>query len=322
MDYIYAVARIRSKELSLLTSQNIEQLIASKDKEECVAFLREKGWGAQDGSDDEQAMLSYERNKTWDLIRELCKDMEKFDVFLYSNDYHNLKAAIKSVCTVDREEPDNIYIKQGTVDSDLIFTCVRDKEYMLLPEGMRIAAQRAYEELLHTGDGQLCDCIVDKAALDAIYKAGKAAQDETIKTYAELTVACADIKTAFRACMMGKSYDFIYDALAECDTLDIKRMAKASSVNLDALCEYLSVTKYSQTADMLKNSPSSFERWCDNEMIAQIKPQKYESFSIGPLVAYMIARENEIKMVRIILACKQNDFDEQIIRERLREMYA
>lgn len=321
MDYIYAVARIRSKELTLLTSQNIEQLIASKTSEECVALLKERGWGKLDASDDDQAMLSYERDKTWDFIREICKDMEKFDVFLYANDYHNLKAAIKSVCTNDDEEPEKIYIEQGTLDRDLIYRAVRDKEYELLPEGMRAAAQKAYEELLYTRDGQLCDCIVDKAALDAIYKAGKESDNETIRTYAELTVACADIKTAYRSCLMGKSYDFIYDALAPCDTLDIKTMAKAAA-NLDTLCEYLSTTGYSQAADMLKTSPSSFERWCDNEMIEQIKPQKYESFSIGPLVAYMIARENEIKMVRIILACKLNGFDETIIRERLREMYA
>ena len=70
-----------------------------------------------------------------------------------------------------------------------------------------------------------------------------------------------------------------HGARASCDTLDIKTMAKAAA-NLDTLCEYLSTTGYSQAADMLKTSPSSFERWCDNEMIEQIKPQKYESFSI------------------------------------------
>ena len=50
-------------------------------------------------------------------------------------------------------------------------------------------------------------------------------------------------------------------------------------------------------------------------------PQKYESFSVGPLLAYLLARQNEIKTVRIILTGKQNEFPDEAIRERIREMY-
>lgn len=47
--------------------------------------------------------------------------------------------------------------------------------------------------------------IVDRAALDAIYRAGKAAKDEVIRKYAESTVAVADIKIAVRAQKTAKS---------------------------------------------------------------------------------------------------------------------
>jgi len=52
-----------------------------------------------------------------------------------------------------------------------------------------------------------------------------------------------------------------------------------------------------------------------------IKPQKYNPFSAGPLVAYVLARENEIKTVRIILTARLNELPEEQIRERIREMY-
>ena len=66
---------------------------------------------------------------------------------------------------------------------------------------------------------------------------------------------------------------------------------------------------------------SAFERWCDNRIIRTIKPQKYESFTIGPVVAYVIARLNEIKTARIILSGKLNGLTDESIRERVREMY-
>ena len=74
-------------------------------------------------------------------------------------------------------------------------------------------------------------------------------------------------------------------------------------------------------SDKLRKSPSAFERWCDNRMIESLKSQKYETFSVGPLLAYLVARETEIRTVRIILTGKQNGFSDDAIRERIREMY-
>ena len=49
-------------------------------------------------------------------------------------------------------------------------------------------------------------------------------------------------------------------------------------------------TVYAEGADALAESPSAFERWCDNRIIQTISPQKYEAFSVGPVVAYVISK--------------------------------
>ena len=41
----------------------------------------------------------------------------------------------------------------------------------------------------------------------------------------------------------------------------------------------------------------------------------------GPVVAYYLARQNEIRTVRIIVTAKENGFPEETIRERVRKMY-
>ena len=43
-DYIYAVARIRSKELLCFSPATLEQLMACKTYHECLRMLNEKGW--------------------------------------------------------------------------------------------------------------------------------------------------------------------------------------------------------------------------------------------------------------------------------------
>ena len=109
--------------------------------------------------------------------------------------------------------------------------------------------------------------------------------------------------------------------MAECESLSIDQLIGAALSGMEEIAQYLEGTSYAGGADALRESPSAFERWCDNRMIETLKSQKYETFSVGPLLGYLIARENEIKTVRIILTGKQNGFTDDAIRERIREMY-
>ncbi len=318
-DYIYAVARIRAKELLCFGSPAMEQLTACKTYEECLRMLNEKGWGNGSAGQTPESLLDGERNKTWEQLRELVEDMSVFDVFLYANDYHNLKAAIKENYAPSHGA--DIYSSNGTIDPAVFRQAADEHDFSVLPAGMRDAAEEAMSVLRETGDGQLCDIIIDKAALNAILQAGKASGDPLLAFYAEHTVATANIKTAVRCQKTGKSLAFIQRALAECDTLDVSLLAQTAVESFEAMIEYLGRTCYSGAAEALTQSASAFERWCDNRLIEKIRPQKYETSTIGPLAAWLLARENEIKTVRILLSGKRNGLSDDAIRERLREMY-
>lgn len=318
-DYIYAVARIRAKELLCFGSPAMEQLMACKTYEECLRMLNEKGWGNGSAGQTPESLLDGERNKTWEQLRELVEDMSVFDVFLYANDYHNLKAAIKENYAPSHGA--DIYSSNGTIDPAVFRQAADEHDFSVLPAGMRDVAEEAMSVLRETGDGQLCDIIIDKAALNAILQAGKASGDPLLAFYAEHTVATANIKTAVRCQKTGKSLAFIQRALAECDTLDVSLLAQTAVESFEAMIEYLGRTCYSGAAEALTQSASAFERWCDNRLIEKIRPQKYETSTIGPLAAWLLARENEIKTVRILLSGKRNGLSDDAIRERLREMY-
>ncbi len=61
-------------------------------------------------------------------------DLSAFDVFLYANDYHNLKAAIKLVY-LDMERPE-AFFSHGTVEPETMLQAIREQEDSLLPEAM------------------------------------------------------------------------------------------------------------------------------------------------------------------------------------------
>ena len=316
--YIYAVARVRSRELSLLNESVIAQLQAASGEEDCLRILSERGWGNPDLPSEE--MFAEEQKKTWSFIRELVPDnMKIFDVFRLAGDYHNLKAAVKESC-IDGTHP-GIYVEDGTLDPAVIEQALTESDYEALPKPMRAVAQEAKETLLQTRDGQLCDAIIDRAALEAVREAGAATGEKLLADYGELICATGDIKIAVRCAKCGKDAQFIRKALAPCETLDTELLAEAAAAGTEAVCAYLDHTVYADAVDELKASVASFERWCDNRMIETIRPEIHNPFGIGPIAAYILARENEIRTVRIILAAKRNDRPEEMLRERVRAMY-
>ena len=317
--YTYAVARIRALEVSLFSNAVIEQLIACQSYEQCIQFLAERGWGDNDTSADAERMLKREEEKIWQVMKELSIDMKKFDVLSYPKLFHNLKAAIKEVCTEDTGR--DIYYEDAAVPGKEMLEIIREKDFGRLPGIMSSVAAEAYDTLLHTRDGQLCDIMIDRAALDAIYKAGMEAEDKIIRDYAESAVAVADIKIAVRSQKTAKTIEFMKRAMAECKSISVDQLSRAALNGPEAIRDYLAGTEYAGGAEALAESPSAFERWCDNRIIQTISPQKYESFTIGPVVAYVLARQNEIKTARIILSGKRSELPDDSIRERVREMY-
>lgn len=317
--YTYAVARIRALEVSLFSNAVIDQLIACQSYEQCLQFLAERGWGDTDTSADGEKMLKREEEKIWQTVRELSIDKKKFEVLSYQKLFHNLKAAVKAACV--KEVPRDIFYEDTEVSGQDMLDIIREKDFGRLPAGMSQAAQQACDALLHAGDGQLCDIIIDRAALDAIYKAGMESEDEIIRDYARSVVAVADIKIAVRAQKTAKSIEFMKQAMAECGSISVDQLAKAALSGPEAIRDYLLGTEYAGGAEALSESMSAFERWCDNRIIQTISPQKYKAFTIGPVVAYVLARQNEIKTVRIVLSGKRSELPEGAIRERVREMY-
>ena len=321
-EYTYAVARIRALENSLFTDSTVDQLIACKDVDACIHFLEEKGWGDADTAGNGEAILAREEEKIWEVVKDLHIDMKLFGVLSLPKEFHNLKAAIKSV--YEGSSHVDIYYEGQAVSGAELEDIIGERDFDRLPDSMRSAAEEAYDTLLHTGDGQACDVIIDKACMQAVLEAGKDAGRRgygVIRDYAESSVSVADIRTAVRAARTGKSLDFLMQALVDTESLSAEHLAKSSAQGEESVREYLMTTSYRDAVEYLEKGPSAFEKWCDDKITESLEPQKYEAFTIGPVMAYVIARQNEIKTVRMVLTGKANGLPDESILERVRRMY-
>ena len=318
-DYAYAVARVRSNELSLLTEADTEQLIEAESYDAAMNKLADLGWGEVSKDTDYASYLEDYFAKHWAFLEEILDDIHELDLLLVQNDMQNLKAALKSL--VLPTPVDGIYTQSTVYDTAALTDAVKTKEWNELPDFMQEPAMEAYEVLTKTANGQLADAIIDKATLERVLYLGNATGSEVLANIAERKVATANIKNALRCAKTGKTKDFIERSLAECATLDKGNLVDAALAGQDAVLSYLEMTDYREGAEQFRESTSKFEKWCDDVIMELAEGARMQAFGADPLAAYFIAAEAELKNLRIITVCKESGTDRETITERMRKLY-
>ncbi len=319
-DYAYAVTSVRVKENQLLTGADFSHLADAATNEEQLEYLTAKGWHKTSPSEGTSAFLRNELLATWDFLTEIAPDISLLHTLILRKDYHNLKAGLKS--SLSGVAIDKYFLLPCTVSTSLIEDAVSRHNFSVLPPFMASIASEAYEILTRTGDGQLADIIIDRAALEHILREAKRTGSAFLLNIQELFVAAADIKTAFRAARMNKPREFFDRAVASCETLDRNALIAAAVSGEEELLTYLQKTNYADGADLLRQSPALFEKWCDDRAVEMSLDAKYISLGPEPLIAYYLAREAEIKNVRILISAVANGIHYDIVRARLRRLYA
>ena len=264
-------------------------------------------------------MLDGETEKTWSLIKSVAPSAEALDIFIVKNDFQNLKAVLKSEKTGDDAE--KYLVSPSVIPKELLLKAVKERDFDSLPDFISDAAEKCLEVITKTENGQLCDIAADRACLEAMSGFAKSADNDIVAAYGDIFIKSAVLKTAYRAILTNKKRGFLEEALPDIPEIKKADLIDASLQGTDALYDFVSSLGLESFAEALKNSPSAFEKYCDDAVMENMKKAKYTAFGLGPIATYIFARMTEIGCVRIILSAKFNGTSEETVRERMRELY-
>lgn len=304
-EYASAVSAVRAMENSLFTHSDLEQLIKARNRNEFDTLMTSKNTSGLP--------------EVWDMLRTYAPDSRELEILLYRNDFHNLKAVLKAM--ISSREPDEYFIEPSNVTLETLKEAFRKKDSDILPDYMRETASTAYELLTRTLDGQLVDTFIDTSAMLAMQRSAENFGGEFMQKYVQIITVCADIKTAYRCSKMQKSRDFMENAICGSSGLDKESLIRATLGGMESLLSFMEHTVYSELAQLLKESPAQFEKRCDDMVMELAEDARMKAFGVEPLIAYYIAKEAEIRNLRIISVCRESGADTQTITERLRKLY-
>lgn len=325
-DYLYATARVRALEASLLNEDRMERMLAAKTNDEAVKVLSECGYGGvpiSTPSDIEKAIAS-ERAKVYELLDKISADKNLVDVMKIKYDYHNIKVIIK---TKEKEENSHLFIDAGRVKPFKLEEFIRESKYADLNDIMSAAIIEAKDVLSRTNDPQLSDFILDKACLAEMKNAAKETKSAFLIGYIKFLIDMTNLRAFIRCSRMGKNSDFLKYAVIEGGGIDTKNLLFAvNDANFKAESIY-SGTDLENAATVGESclhgekTLTMFEKICDDALMTYLRKAKYISFGEEPVFAYLAAKEAEFTAVRTILAGRLSRLSPEMIRERLRITY-
>lgn len=317
-DYAYAVARIRANESKLLSSAMLDEVVAAASYDKAVDVLRARDWVRTDDT-DVSALIAAQSEALWVLMRESVTDKNALAVLTALNDFYNVKAALKSMLTGVNPKP--YYVQPTLLDLDALTDAVSRHAFDKLEEPLATAAKQAYEAATRTESGQSADVIIDAATLRCLSKQARETDCELLGDILRFVCDSTNLKVALRCARTGKDLSFVESAVGPCHNIDRQSLCHAAVQGEAQLLQLLATGNYRAGAEALKQSTTAFEKWCDDSVIELCKGAKYEFFGFAPIAAYYFAKTTEIKTVRIVLSAKLAGVPNDIIRERVRDLY-
>ncbi len=328
MDYTifaHSIARIKAMENKLLNRAKLDTLIDAKDFSDSIKMIQDTQYGEYITSDSYESGLKNALQDFYQFMYSIIPVHEIIDVLAVHYDGHNIKSILKG--KFSGFDTSSIIINVGTIPIVSLKQMILEESYNDIPDTVIKTVQKAVSTFSVTGDPQDIDLIVDKGIYEYALEIAKNSKYDYLIEFVKFNIDITNLKTFIRIKAQEKSIEFLDKVFISGGTLEYDRFASFINETLERFAEKLSYTNFSKWSDQciaeyIRNGDlGSIDRYGDNYILDHIKKSKFISLGTEPIVAYIYARENEIRALRIILTGKKSNVHPEKIRERMRDVY-
>lgn len=329
MQFTQVLPRLRVLETRLLDKSKIDRMIDSKSALDSLKVLQETDYSIHitdtKRAENYEEVLSKELIAMYDNLYKICPSKEIIDLIAVKYDYHNMKVLVKG--KILKKDFEELLIPVGATDLSKLKYAVENEYYRDLDNFKKECLIKTFADFEINKDPQRIDTIIDKCQFENIISLSKKINHVGIDKYVIATADLTNIKTLLRVKKQKKNKDFLLDVLVHGGSIDKDRLIMLLNESNENIPGKLAYTSYENllkdgiTDFIASQSVSTLEKLIDNYIMNMMKDAKYITSGPMPVLAYIYAKENEIKQIRTIMVGKLNNIAEEVIRERLRDAY-
>lgn len=330
MDFIQAVVRIRVWEKRLLSKAQFNRLIEARDLQEVFRILSETDYAASLSEisriQDYEQILSKELANLYEETREISPDSSIINLLSLKYDYHNLKILLKERYL--EQDLSSLYFPIGSIDVNELKKDYQEGNLRDSRLDLWEALSHAQEEYLQTKDPQRIDIVLDRYYMNHLYEMAEKTEIDLFIEYVKAMIDFTNIRSILRLQKMEKDIRFSEDIILPNGNIDQEKILFTLHDSVDQIIELFrnedihhflikGLESYKETSRL-----TDFEKCMDDYLLEVCRKAKSIHFGPEPIFAYIVAKETEIKNLRIIMVSKLNHISPEATRERVRDIYA
>lgn len=329
LNYAHAVGRLRVLETRLLDKAKIDRMIDSSSPKDVLKVLEETEYSnfmaSVNRPEDYEIILKQALNNLYKLMYEITPEKLVVDVMSVRYDYHNIKVLMKA--KILEKNLDSLLIPLGTVGIDEIKEYLSSKKANYINPIMAEGITKALEVFEKDRDPQKIDIVLDSYMYKDMLSKSIKLDYKFLEDYIVMQIDLTNIKTLIRAKRQEKQRSFLYDIIIDRGSIDREKYVQLLNEPYENIWKKLVGNPYEKILkegieDYINTGKlSSLEKLSDNFLMEYVKKAKYIAFGLEPIIGFILAKETEIRIVRIIMVGKLNKVAPEVIRERLRDIY-
>lgn len=322
IDYASVNTAVRIRENDLLSKEVFETLLKAKDLTHVQTLLKSTAYPQL--TDDFEKGLMEELEETYDFLQDVAGTSPVAQMFSLIYTYHNLKVLLKHhLADLDLR---HLLVPMGIYEIEELTHLVQTEQSDSLPTVMVEAVRDISEEYREYGRIEAIDVLLDRRYFKHLIASTRELEDETLLNMVQAWADLYNLNCIFRLRDKKLSQAFLKSILSDEGQLDVKELIRlALAKRFDDILTLLNDTSYASAVvnliDKNGNLNLSLELARDRVTHVYLEEARFNAFGYLPLLAFVYYKEMEVKNLRLILTGKVNDFDREILKERMRPIY-
>lgn len=319
---------IRVYEKSLLSLEYFERILAADHTDEVLQILEETNYDKfierMEESDFEN-MLTRALAETFKQVYKVSPSQKVNEYLSLRYTYHNLKLNFKEQITGD--DLNHLYFNFTPYDFSTIDYAVSSGESNRMPAPYVESIREAKEAYEQSHDLYAIDVIMDRRFHTHLGLLALEIGDEDLIKITKNFTDYRNLIILVRAKNQNRTRNFLNAVLSSSGSIAKKDLMELSEQSISDIIQFYYSTHLDNIVREASDDKNEFistmelEAIIDDQIMENMQKGKRIATGPLPIIAYVHAKETEIKNLRIILYGKDLKLSEAEIRERMRLNY-
>ncbi len=320
--YIYAAARVRALEETLLPRSTMADMANAANAAAAIEMLGGTEYMLSPSSDAAavEQMLLERRAYVRSIAEELIEDEQILYFARCRIDFANMRLAIRRVVT---DKPIGTgYTAGGNVPVEQLEQIFEQEDYHLLPEYLQCSVEQAIIGYYNNRDIRQIDYSLDAAEACCRLEAAVQIGSIFLTGLFRIKIDLNNIRTMLR---LKFSQIYVKNPFIEGGFIEPAKFRQCLEMSYEQIPPVFSATPYRHVLDggvgyfLREGSFLKLEAMCDQHLLGFLATTRQITAGLQPITAYILMKEHEIRMLRMILTAKRNSLEPELILNRLGE---